>query len=858
MVLLGPIGGSEAHSIRFCVTTLLDIEANALGQNMHGTFTRGVIGQTKPEQTASRLVQPLQGCIFATAPAEWPPTSLLNRKSKRNTRLAFVPTMEDWQLLKAWASSKPQRPLLPAPTVNLIPSKRTTGVITQSQWQSAEPLIRRLYLVEKKPYKHVADILQHQYGFHPTKRQFERKVREGWGMKKYTTDVERGDLIRKRKVKENEQSLFESSIANQSPSLVNLNRWKENLARTNSDDRSALPITEMGDLTQVQLLSHMEYTKTNIEVEVEDSLAMDIEEGDSNSPAKEISVAKQIQIPTPEESILDVVDDCSQSPGIFLEDQTTWDTSRILDSPELNTLFSTLKICGVEIPDEEISSICLTRSESSHNQEKQYMSKDDIRDLHNPFLTSKRHDSSTASGTFEPPYYDQQQQQQCFLVKDMENHRRPLTLAIESFTSPLSEIYPFPTSRITSIQAVTPKMTDLHKEQLECEARLQKLQGVLPVTNVGVRSLMERLSDLYYDQRNFKAELALRHILITANKEIFGANDPRTLLSQICFHESMASLSVKNAMSSHHPLHETLLREFSLDNELVIRSTNLMSHLYLLLRQINEAEKSSRQALQMCLNVFGPRDKRTLVTMWDLASALVDQGGLSQSEHLLRAAIQLYHETIGSEESAVRFDFRLLAGVFNRQGKLQESADLCRRSLEHSRAKHGDDHPETLCIMAQLASLLGLQGCVSEGKDLLQKAVLRMIETLGENDLDTLWAMIKLASLLKLNGKYEDAAKYYKPAFKGRIHSLGIENPVTISACLDLGVCYEEQGLYEEASELYQSTIEEIKATCSEDHPSVERIQRYMSRLQMRVGDKGLEEDIGNGVNEESDEETNR
>jgi hypothetical protein len=119
------------------------------------------------------------------------PAQLFNRKSefRRNAPrhlnfpqyLTLIPNgpwisnqSEDGRLAIARGFSLPkatssQRSLLPAPRVDLVPDlKRTSGEISHTQWESARSLIWRFYVVENKPYKHVALILQREYGFHPT------------------------------------------------------------------------------------------------------------------------------------------------------------------------------------------------------------------------------------------------------------------------------------------------------------------------------------------------------------------------------------------------------------------------------------------------------------------------------------------------------------------------------------------------------------------------------------------------------------------------------------------------------------------------------------------------------------------
>jgi hypothetical protein len=347
----------------------------------------------------------------------------------------------------------------------------------------------------------------------------------------------------------------------------------------------------------------------------------------------------------------------------------------------------------------------------------------------------------------------------------------------------------------------------------------------------------------------------LRRKLNAAKKELYGDNDPRTLQSYIHVNQVMAHFSFVKAMASHRPLHEALMRDFPSDDDIVRRSTMLMADLCRNLGQNDDAEKFSRQALQMCLNTFGPRHRETLRAIGSLASALVRKGVFGQSEHLLRIAIQLHHETRGHSEPVVIWNMTDLALIFQIQWKTQESVGLFRHVWEHSRAEYGDDHPETLRVSSRLGSSLWRQGNMSESSDLLQKSVPQMMERRGKGDLDTQWAMAELARLLEGAAKYQEAAGYYKCAFEGRIQSLGIEDARTVSACIALGMCYEGQELFKEASTLYESTIMEIKTVCSENHPSIQRIQRHSDRIRRMAEEKEPDEDKSDWADEETDED---
>lgn len=176
------------------------------------------------------------------------------------------------------------------------------------------------------------------------------------------------------------------------------------------------------------------------------------------------------------------VDSSAQYNGKLPGDWAIWDQSRILDSPGLDTLFSTLKICGVEIPDEEIPTLSLAPAESSYEHENQYISNEDIRDLYNPFRTSQRQDFCLDSISLAHIDHGHQQQQQCFSAKDADTRHQLFPRLVDSFVNPLNEIYPFPRPRARMLQRMVPITGNLHTAHLEYEERLQKLQGVLPLT----------------------------------------------------------------------------------------------------------------------------------------------------------------------------------------------------------------------------------------------------------------------------------------------------------------------------------------------------------------------------------------
>lgn len=215
---------------------------------------------------------------------------------------------------------------------------------------------------------------------------------------------------------------------------------------------------------------------------------------------------------------------------------------------------------------------------------------------------------------------------------------------------------------------------------------------------------------------------------------------------------NLADISPIKAMASHRPLHEALMGNSLSDVDIILRSTMLMSVLCQDLEQDDDAEKFSRQALQMSLNLFGPRHWETLRAMGDLAAILKSKGALFQSKHLSRIAIQLHHETWDHPESDVIWNVTQLVEIFLIQSKTQKADDLFRFAREHSRAEYGDEHPRTLNAVITLAYSLFKKGNKSESSDLLQQSVPQLVERIGESHVSSLKAMSTFAWVL-----FEDA-----------------------------------------------------------------------------------------------------
>jgi hypothetical protein len=101
--------------------------------------------------------------------------------------------------LDAFSSTMEDRPLIPLVTDMLSTSTApaqpiTRKVLSRDAWEALKPVIQRLYIEEGKTFRRISIILRDQYGFTPTKAQFDKRVAH-WGFKKNASQSERRAIL---------------------------------------------------------------------------------------------------------------------------------------------------------------------------------------------------------------------------------------------------------------------------------------------------------------------------------------------------------------------------------------------------------------------------------------------------------------------------------------------------------------------------------------------------------------------------------------------------------------------------------------------------------------------------------------
>lgn len=141
-----------------------------------------------------------------------------------------------------------------------------------------------------------------------------------------------------------------------------------------------------------------------------------------------------------------------------------WDEDSTLNVSYLSDILSVLRICGVDVPDDEIPDLSESESEVEDVQEIQYVTNEDMRDIYNSHvvqLQASSHDNSS------------------IVISRSEDHRsqRGTKLyGVRKCWSPLNELYPFTSHCIPLSKTSTQNYAFLQNAQLHLEERLERLE----------------------------------------------------------------------------------------------------------------------------------------------------------------------------------------------------------------------------------------------------------------------------------------------------------------------------------------------------------------------------------------------
>ncbi len=278
----------------------------------------------------------------------------------------------------------------------------------------------------------------------------------------------------------------------------------------------------------------------------------------------------------------------------------------------------------------------------------------------------------------------------------------------------------------------------------------------------------------------------------------------------------------------HQGIHDTIVRLFEQDSDLVLHSNSIRTSMLYRFGQIDAAEKLIRQTFQIGLCRFGLRNGKTLYYMKVLARALARCGKLLESEHLLRINIQLCREVEGPFSEDFLDSMERLSEVLIDQKRLDEGKCLAMSVAEQLGASIGHKHHDTLYNLFLAASCVAMQGDLAESERQLRVVLEIQIRSFGEKDKHVYMCMKKLSSVLTDMGRDAEATSLLEKCHKGWAKLYGKNHRATLSSCRKLADNYIKLDRSEDAIALLQRNVDDARES---DEKVMEELLRTISKL---------------------------
>jgi tetratricopeptide (TPR) repeat protein len=353
---------------------------------------------------------------------------------------------------------------------------------------------------------------------------------------------------------------------------------------------------------------------------------------------------------------------------------------------------------------------------------------------------------------------------------------------------------------------------NLQFAESDCKNQLGNLKKSFGPKHPQTLRAMTYLAHIYIDQYKLRqAERLYRQVTISYQR-VLGSEHIDTLSSYLDVIDTMkARGELLRALKIHRPIHDFIMKIFKPDRKIALRSNSIQADILHCLHQLEEAEKLSRQTVQIDLSTFGPRWVGTLYDMKTFAVILRLSGKLFESEQLLWRILQLYR--IGPRVSDRLFSSTVdaLASVLMDQGRYEECKELTTASLEQMETPDVHGHARVLYPRFLAAQCSRLQGDLETSESQLWQLLGRDIEVFGEMHPLTSNILTELSNILRATGRMAEAAKIIERSYRIRTVIFGIGSWKTLFYCLQLGKTYEALGRHEDAIPLYHRSLDHFR-----------------------------------------------
>jgi serine/threonine protein kinase/tetratricopeptide (TPR) repeat protein len=399
--------------------------------------------------------------------------------------------------------------------------------------------------------------------------------------------------------------------------------------------------------------------------------------------------------------------------------------------------------------------------------------------------------------------------------------------------------------------------TEAAKSQQVARLLKEMLQGVGPAKARGrdttiLREILDKTAErIDKDLTNQpEVEIELRNILASIYQELAlykQAQDVATrCLELACARFGKESLMAANALqhlgaaqfatgnlnAAEKSIRQALeIRErlLSADDPDVAASMGQLALLFYSRGEWAQSEAASREALAVQRKRFGEHSRQVADSLNRLSSALYGQGRLEEAEATARDVLALRRELLGEDHPDVVAALGNLGSMLREQGKFEESEARQREALALNRKLLGEEHPDVATVLGNLAVVLDDQGKLDEAEALAREALERRRESLGNDHPEVAKSLDNLAQVLSHARKLGEAEVVAIEALALRQKRWGTDHPDVPASMNDLADIFHCEGRFAEANELRREALTLLRNRAGHDDLDVATLLNHWS-----------------------------
>jgi len=241
-----------------------------------------------------------------------------------------------------------------------------------------------------------------------------------------------------------------------------------------------------------------------------------------------------------------------------------------------------------------------------------------------------------------------------------------------------------------------------------------------------------------------------------------------------------------------------------------------------------ERVAAAQDALKFAQNAFGPEQRDTALSHFNLGIACAERGAYEDAMRSYQQALAILEKLRGREHTEVLMVLANIAGLHLAQGRFIEAESIYQRCLRYAEKNWGPQHPVTAALLIEMDPLYELQGRYEEAEAGLRRAVAIIDAWQAPRHVDGGVALITLSRFFLRQGRFEEAEALSRRALniiRMQAKAAKISNPlVLVVANAVLGVAANARGSYAEAEAQLRPVIAPAEQVFGAESPSLANI----------------------------------